>query len=605
MPDVSYSVEVLYHSRGKIDGGLDSAKDKGFQLVKTLTSGAESVSGAFNSAFDSIASSAITGMAAAGAAVGGLLAIGMSKAVKEAFAFNSQMEMAQISLAAIAQSGGLADSMGQGMQMSAGIIAEMRKDARELPGEFKDLQNIMATIAMPGMQAGKSFGQIEKFAAKGMAAAEIVHVSQPVAARELAMLLEGNAKHSMPLANRLGLGDLKAFNKLAPATRFEKVSGSLSNLVDPALDAMKNSWIGIKTTFIDSIRQATGMVGGPLYSRVKDLVKSFNDMPESAKEKWRTFGAKIGSELVKAFDWGKAAIEQWSPYVEAFAKTMYAGFRDTFHGIGRLLEPLLGKLATFMVNPQAYDQLVHVGKLLLAARIGSGAIGIGAKGLGLAAPLLGSSGLIGSAVGASVLGPAALVVVGALMAVGSVFHVLADGASMFHEQAVRSFNNIYKSGQHIFESLGHVFEVIGPPILGLVNIMGGTFLFSIETLVTWMDIVVTSLDRAAKGFVDFINVILATLHMPLVKLGPDQGESFERNWMHHENHRSDADAEREREPKVVNHHTTVHKVEINVNSNQDPSRIAKATFDVIQDVALNPRVSEYDPNAPFKRGRSY
>lgn len=60
------------------------------------------------------------------------------------------------------------------MRLASDVIRDMRKDAAQLPGEFKDLANIMMTIESPLSQLGLGMHASENVSKKVMSAAAVL-----------------------------------------------------------------------------------------------------------------------------------------------------------------------------------------------------------------------------------------------------------------------------------------------------------------------------------------------------------------------------------------------------------------------------------------------
>ena len=285
MADVTYRVVVELMTKGKLDQGIDSAKSKTQSWMKDLPRHAASAASAFNNAFDSIATSMVTTAAAAAVSVGAALAAGVGMAVKEGIRFNQQMEDATVGLAAIFQANGVTDSMGGGLRVAADSLKSMRKDARDLPGEFEDLMRFMQMSGVAMAQAGLDGTGMERISAMAMSTAAATGVNQHTAARELGMLLQGNARHNMPFAQALGITDTKAFNAMGARERLQEVNRLLEKM-NPAVETFKNTWTTIKSTAIDNIKQSLGIISGDLFDRCPVLWRMFDWLAQVRRERF-------------------------------------------------------------------------------------------------------------------------------------------------------------------------------------------------------------------------------------------------------------------------------------------------------------------------------
>lgn len=594
MADVVYSVEVQFLQSGALDSatsGIGKLQGQTKKWTDSLFSGVADFAGSFNSAIDSVAGKlAGLGVSAwAGATVAA--ATGLGVATKAAFDFNEQMENSAISLAAIANANGMADGIGNGMRMASETLKDMRKDAAELPGEFKDLVNIMTTIAPIAGQMGLGQAPTETLAKNTMAAAAVLSIPQNVAAREMAMLLEGNAKHSMPLFNRLGMGVTpKDFNALTPEKRLEKVTQALDKL-SPAVKVFQNSWDGIKTTAIDNLRAGVGAIAGPLFGSVKGKLQEFNNWVKVGdnKDKLSQWGETLGIALDKAFNGSIEAIQHWYPIVSTFARHLHEQLSAAWARLAPAVQSIFGKIENFMMDPEAVTKIVDAAKTVAELRVGG-------------AVLQGGSSLLGSEAGGAAM--AALGVEGTV-ATGGALIALAiavegatsaylDANSIFHGVATFLVNDIGSSLQSIFtdlkgigSDLQPIAEMFGVVLLGALDIFAGALEYAISG--------VKDLTGAFSDAASWIRKSLGILnHDPdtdengmlkptYANLYPYSGIAIKEM--------DTGTAVREKERKIPQSVTHVHRVEINVNSNQDPNRIAKRTLDVLTDIARHPKVA--------------
>lgn len=582
-----YSVEVQFLQQGSFSApaaGIANLHEKTEKWTKSLFSGAEGFAGKFNGALDSIGSAFLDVGAKAATGLATAFGVGAAAATKMAFSYNEQMENTTIALGAIANANETVGSLGGGMRLAGDVIKEMRKDAAKLPGEFKDLEGIMLSISSAGAQMGVGMWGMEKMAAKTMTAAEILKVPQNVAGREMAMMLEGNARHSMPMFTRLGMGmDTKSFNALAPKARFDKITESLDKL-NPAVAMFQNSWMGIRTTAVDSIRQGIGAVGGPLFGSVKDLVKGLSSGIATNKNRLIDFGFALSMAIDNGFNRGVEAIKHWYPIVETFAETFYDRMSSVWHRLSPLMTSLFGKLERFMSDPTAFDKVIHAAEVFAGLRIGGA---VAEKGFGLAGSAAkGIMGIAGggeagiAAVGAAAI-PAAIAVAGLAVATYGVVDMLADGGNQFHGSAV----NLAKSiDSHVTGMAGQWAE-LGSSLKVVADLLGLGLLTALNQVISTVE----SVGWALNGLIGMLD---ARRWIGLAGLKDNSQMSID---VVHElapmfmNQKLNAPAERELDRKIPQSVTHIHKVEIKVNSNQDPNRIAKRTADILQDLARHPK----------------
>ncbi len=558
----------------------------------------------FNSVLDSVASTLVGAVSSAATGVGTVLAGGFALAVKEAFHFNSEMEKTQIGLANMANAAGMTSSLSGAFRLSGDVIKQMRVDARELPGEFKDLQQIMALIEPATANAGIGLFGTEKMASKTMVAASMLNVPTAVAGREMSMMLAGSARHSMPLFTKLGFTDAKAFNHLSQEGRTAAINEKLDKLNSPqALAIVKGTWETIRSTAIDTFRQSAAMVGGPLFARVKDLVQKFNELGknDAMRERLVDFGVKLGQGIVNAFDRGVAAVEYWYGPVTTFLGTMERGFARVFGGLGTFLTPLVSRLESILNDPAAFSKMQHLIGQLIALRVGGAVVQGGGSLLSAgvtAAPGLAAMGLPMAEFAAAV--PYAAVALGVAAAGAYGFtSALTDSTSSLHDAAMLSA----ATNVAAVSRLGRELERLAVGVTPLLELLGVGLARVAEHVVGTLADLAQIANECGSALQSLANFWSGPM---LRKTDPNDNDAWKTRQQadllgfsklfNAPPEPSDLGAKK---PPV--HNTTIHKVEIKVNSNQDPSRIARATVDLLKDLARNPTSAALNPASRFAR----
>lgn len=607
----TFDVEVRYFSSGDPGAALSkiggNAKKKGNDFFKDFASGASGAFGAFNSAFDSVAATVATSAAGMIAATAGAAALGLAKATQIGVQFNSEIEQATIGLGAIFAANGTSQGMIGGMMKSREIMGDMRKDARELPGEFKDLVNIMSTIATPGGHAGKTAEEIEKLAAQTMSSAAVLHVPQATAAREMAMLLEGNAKHSQPLAMRLDLGDLKAFNQLSPEKRFDKIKESLDKL-NPAIAYFAHSWEGIKTTAVDALRGGLGAITKPVMDVAKGRLYDFlnpqdNDKTRRRTESFQNFGQKASEDLVAGFYNAEHFLKRWVPIANTFVHTLYDGFDKSFGRLEPMFEFIGEKLEGFMKDPKAFDKLADVAKLMVATRVGTGVMqgGFSLAGMMGGGGAGGAGGLAALAAAAPEIAIAA-VAVGALgIAAFGAVQALEDSKSYFHDDAVSATIGIGVAAESMTTSWGKLTKAAEP----LTEAMGAAFLNIIEGTVTIGAAILEFAADLATAARSIVGTMFGLIDGSAWGAKPGKDNHVYKDNPERVFVNPYGDESRFKPPVPPNHTTHIHKVEIRVEGNEDPDRVARIVVQKLGDLSRNPKTSPQDPRSPILAGRSF
>jgi hypothetical protein len=607
--DVVYSVEVRYLQSGNLAAGLkdsSSALDK----IGSAFSGISSIAGSFNSVLDTVGST-ILGLAAS--ATTGLVtaaAGGFAMATVAAFHFNDELERTQLSLANIANATGLLSKTGlegastplsNGMRLAGDVVKQMRIDARELPGEFKDLQNIMALMQPSMANAGVGMFGTEKMAAYTMTAASQLNIPMATAGREMGMMISGNARHNMPMFSKLGFTDSKAFNEMSQKDRISAIDAKIGEkgLSSPeALARVKGTWEVIRSTAIDTFRQSASLVGGPLFARVKELVNQFNHLGDNTKLKDTLIdmGVSFGNMLVTGLDRGIEAIQHWYGPVTTFLGTMERGFARIFGGMGPMLGQILGKLEAFFNDPAAFDKLEKIAISLISMRAGGGALEMAADAASMLPGAASAIGMLGGAgAAAELLLPLAAAAALAAAAVQGFTHALMDGTSFAHDAATSvandTWSNVKKIGSEfgkLADTLQPVMDAFGVYAAALLDFVTGNWarLFTVTNLVVdgfekMLALIPGYLPKNDDGKAEADKVMADTRYSPVIMSLKAMNAGQEN---------SELGAK-----KPPTHTTHIHKVEIKVSSNQDPSRIARKTAEVLLDMARHPQISRGGP----------
>lgn len=603
MADITYGVNVEYLSTGNLSlPGGSNGIDKAVSSFDALKGAAHS----FNGVLDSIIGGMLHLGVAAAEGFGAIAAAGFGLAVKESIKFNSEMESAQTSIATMANAAeglnGFIDpkeAFGNQYRLAGDVIKQMRKDAQELPGSFSELQRIMTDLSGPAENAGLGQAATEKMAADAMLAGSAAGVPLKAVGRELGEILSGSARISNPLFRALHMGNAKDVNKMSQKDRLHATQDALAKLGGGG-DSVKQNWSTISSNFLDNLKIGVGIVGGPLFDRVKQTMKAFND---SDKGGLAGIGQKIGDGLLKAFDLGEAAIRKWFPIIHTFMETMYNGFHRIFTSIAPMLHAILDKVAAFMQDPAAFSKIEHLVGTLLALRVGGGVLeagaGLAGGGMKMGAQLAQMGVPALEALGPVALGVAAALAVAAVGAYGFT-SALTDSSSAFHGAAVAEAGVFTSTIAKLGKEMDNWVKNITP----IAELLGVVLAFSINTTIEMFTGLVTICNIFGNAIMGIVSWIGNKITGP--KLGaddvPDLSIERDRNMSMNLNpiKRMDAFAIPEKEaPKPPQHTTHIHKVEIKVNSNQDPSRIAREVKGVLNEEARNPRSAAINPAGRF------
>lgn len=236
----------------------------------------------------------------------------------------SGAENSRIKLAAMAQGLG-ADGLVQGqegwndaLQLSDGLLAKMRADVAALPGEFKDLENVMFGVFSGGVGAGKTTDEIEQFASQMMATTQMLGITSEQAGRELTQLFEGRAGTQntvfMRLKPYMDNVDAKTFNQLTDEQRFARLSDAIGKF-GPAIQEFSNSWDAVSSATSDYGKEVAKSFATPVFDAIKDILKEINGWYERNRDSVKRIATLIGGALATSLRmvWGllKFVADNW------------------------------------------------------------------------------------------------------------------------------------------------------------------------------------------------------------------------------------------------------------------------------------------------------
>jgi hypothetical protein len=555
------AARVLSHMGERVGGMLESVADKAFSVAESLAKWG--------------------------------LAGGVALAAYGVGHLNRELEGTTISLAAIAQAQGFTSTFDAGFRLAGEQVAKMKQDVKTLPGDLGQLSNMMKMIATPAAQGGASMDQIRTMAGKTMLTAEILGVRQDMAAREMANLMAGRAGAHNILGGRLGLiGDeAKHFNALAPEARLARINAEMAKYPGAA-DMFGQSFVANWTTLKDNIKYVLiAPVTAPLFEHVKITMAQINTYFDEHQEKISHIVDLVGNRLAGAWD----------------------------ATIGKLKEiwPIVASIGEHIARMDASKMLMgaeHAGEALLGVKLGGMAISAGAGLIPYLAASGGSGvysgtmagaaagGGAGAAIGAVATGLGALAV--AAVPVAGIIDTLTDNTNKFHTEA---------EGLKI--AIGLQASTIAENLTPALDKASG----AMHTFVDWLGVV------ALKG-ANFGLRQLANLTDPLKDVdyghlgGYSPADLALKSFYTRRNDEDDPHRDREvdlfnRADSMLAHsgvlnmldkvdekhkppkggNTYISKVEINVTSNQDPSRVARLTVAQIEKLSGQAKSSKFVP----------
>jgi hypothetical protein len=596
MSDIVYSVEVQYLQKGSLGGAFGSGSGGLTQSIgKAQKEIAGSIAG-FGEKLGSGLNSAFNKFFAAEAVVGGVNAA-MGAIKVGLVGMNAEIEQMSISMATMFSAHGNVDGFNNGLTASKEIIKIMRKDARDLPGEFKDLTGIMMRMTTPALGAGLSIRETEKLAANAMAVGVGAGMAPDVVGREMGDLIQGRMRKNMPILKILPNFDVdsKAFNAMSVDKRVERLSQALGlrggkegEAISAMRAAFEKSWTGLFSSLKDNVKGFLGDLTGPLFERIKGAVGWVNDWFNTRGSYITEWATKVGYYLAEGFTFALHQLARFEPILvrigSFLAKEADSG--KLFGDIEKVVATAAALKAGSVVAPMA-------GSLAqgLPSMLGAGGEALGGIG--------GALGLEGGVAALAGLGVVLGVVAAAAVAVYGAFEGVANELSPMHETILSTWVDIKDATKEFAGLVYGNFEMIWPAVRRVSEILGGAFLQGILLFMEILGQVAAGIQIAIMMIVDAWGKIKELIRQALILipggalaelLEPDKKLSKLRDRPELERPvRSDLD--KKVPPPPPQHTTHVHKVEINVNSNQDPNRIAKKTADIFGEWARNPKTA--------------
>ncbi len=570
MSGIKYTVEIDYVQKGNLNANIGQMSSAAGGLTSKLQSASSMFGGILEKAVG-VGAGILGSVAALG------LFEGAARGVSEAIGFiadgitgiNSTLEGAQIGFAGVFQATGAVGDFTSAMEASSSLIERMRKDAAVLPGTFEDLVKITQTMSLPSMALGMSAGHMERLAAKTMAfGIGVTKLDAGTTGREMAHVLEGSAQGRMPLANLITkaaatrgikeIASIKAMNdtfKNKPSEGIKAVERVLDGFKD-ATEAYGHSWDAIWSTAKNNLQTIQQMVTFGIFEDLKKALEEVNN--------W--------------FSGSAMTVQDWTKSFKNELREIFGVAKSVFGDMHKMMMKVFGTSPqTFIMNAKKALGLGAglAGGAMIGAGVG-GLVGTVAGGIGglVAGPVGGAAGAAaGGIVGAGYGAAAMLAITGALNA-------LIDGASIFHNVAVRSIESIKNHFGIFIDEIVKLWDKVKDPLQNLAESIGTLLLKSIEKIVSlasrFLTFVNEVLERPSiKAMLSYVGARGKTIQQ-LVPYDQPGGGNLE-NTITPLNHVT---------PPA--HNTYINKVEIQVNSKQDPSRIARLTVDELQRLAANP-----------------
>lgn len=529
----------------------------------------------------SISNAIISGVAGAATTVGGLFAAGLTTTLKTGVTFADQMERAQISFAAM-QKMQLGGTWRQNSLDAAKAVEAARKDAAALPGEMTDILDVMKTLATPAMQSGMSMSQVQKMSSDLVAMAEIEGLSPKVAASQAARILQGRMTANNNFGLRLGFDQdvMGRKGKMKPEDRAAILAKTLHEGAAPALADFQASWRGLTSTIADNWRNVAKSFAQPLITSLKGSMARGLEWFTANQDRVHEVATRFGSYLEFAFQRGTDFVQRWYQPVLNFGENLYQAVANAFERASPLISGMGEKVMGFMEDPKAFEKIEEFAKTVALMKAGGAGLSFAGGGVRTILPMLGAGGM---GVGAASMTAAGALAVLGVEALG-LYDILSDGNNTYHKGAKSNLDEIKFNFERIFDAssgLRQAADAFAAACLASGKFITGN---------------IAMLGDITGELIDVLKEAASRLHLYTPELGPDPTEHNLPPWEFIPPPKSmnwnSEDEDREKRKKVVPNHTThIHNVEIKVNSNQDPTRVARATVKELNNLARNPKVS--------------
>lgn len=630
----TYVVEVDFRTKGElalppVAQGLDRAT-MAAEGMRAAIDGASAAASAFTGIIESIGKVAAVGVGLAGA---GLMA-GIHTGIVDV---NASLETTQSSMAAIFNAQGMSTGgMTGALKLAGDQLEKMKDDAAALPGEFSDLANIMKTIMPSAAGMGMKVDDVRKMSGMLMASGAAVGIPMDQVAREAAALMEGRAGADNSLGMRLmGLsGDkAQAFNKMDSGDRIKLLTTELGKYGE-AIGAISQTYEVLSSTLKDNIQnKILGAATKPLFGVLKEDMNTVNEWFSNNKEVVAGWAHSFGTRIVAAYEFGKEKLLAWGPILMDFGDRAYEKITKIITALSPIFSKMEGAAKGFFGDSSSIDKIESILKLYAAVKVGQGAAGPIGSMISTASSMAGGGGELLAALGG--VGTVAPVAIAGLVGIGTALYALdkdpsrrarlsADfdkisdalgklGGSQGANTALDFFEKVAEfAGNRTIDAVTTSLELFANQLEIFAN--------QLETLNTIATTATTVFGKLSSGLRDAIfgagtsaadadSSMLFNLNDRI-----ERGIEIKRGYIDYQSDKGMGDMfgivasgmesglakanenEKKKAGKAPKSSTNIQKVEIVVNQNSDPARLARLVTAEIQNLARHPKVARNAPN---------
>ena len=242
----------------------------------------------------------------AGVAAG---AFGIVQGKRALVDFNSDMEQAKITAAGLMQLN-VGGSWAGNMEKANTLVGRLQQEAKTSVGTTKDMVTMLSMLSQPLSMANATMDDYVAMTKGSVVASRAMGIAADVAARDVDQAIRGQF-HSVDQFSSKILGPLgfvgesgrAQFNKMPIEKRFEMIKKALNQpAIKDMAKAQGGSFEGVLSTFQDNLQIFLGKVGLPLFQKITEELKLWNDWIDKNEDRLRDIGKTIADKLVSGFN---------------------------------------------------------------------------------------------------------------------------------------------------------------------------------------------------------------------------------------------------------------------------------------------------------------
>lgn len=382
MAGTKYYVDIVYRTSGDPAGGAEKLGEKARKAAHGSSDAWSDASkvmlAGFTGVVEKLGAVAIS-LGEAGVAAGiGAVSYGV-------VGLNKELETTQVSLAAVLNANHQSTGGIEGaLQASAKWVRQMKIDARELPGEFEELLQIVQTGSGAAFKLGLDPMRFERLASSAMAAGKALAVPLDQAGRELAQLMEGRAGMHNVFGVRLGIDahalyeDVdkvkKTFHDLSKEGRIKILEEKIGAFT-PAIKAFADTYDAQSSTLIDNAKSLLQLGTQELFGRVVNDLKDVNRWFDENRGNLEAWAREVGHDLVTLHDRVRKVAEEWMPVLKEFGQNAYKKFAELWRDAEPYVRSIADHIKDFLKDKESIEKLTTLLKLYIAAKVGGAIAG--------------------------------------------------------------------------------------------------------------------------------------------------------------------------------------------------------------------------------------